>query len=217
MNILYIAYSCCPNSGSENKIGWNVPIEACKKEDNNVFVITKEEHREEIDRYLNNSSLNIHFYFADIPKIYKKIFNGVFYSGRLNIWHKRAEKIAKKICEENFIQIIHQITPIEFRAIGNYGDIPNVKFICGPLGGGESMPRAFNSYLGGKEKLAEIVRMMVNSLCRMRLKHSKKLSKCSYVMCANKETFEYLKSAGGGYNLEIFFDNGLDEKEIIEG
>lgn len=216
MNVLFIAYSCCPNSGSENKIGWNIPIETCKKEGNNVFVITKEEHRKEIERYLNNSSLNIHFYFIGIPEIYKIIFNGAFYSGRLNIWHKRAEKLAKKICKEKSIQIIHQITPIEFRAIGNYGNIPNVKFICGPLGGGESMPEAFSSYLGNKERLIEIVRRVVNSLYRTRLKHSKRLSKCSYIMCANKETFEYLNSVGGN-NYKIFFDNGLDEKEIIGG
>ena len=41
MNILYIAYSCSPKSGSEEKIGWSIPLESAKS--NNVFVITKEE------------------------------------------------------------------------------------------------------------------------------------------------------------------------------
>ena len=55
MNILYIAYSCLPDSGSENKIGWNIPIESSKS--NNVFVVTKEEHREAIEAYLKKHPL----------------------------------------------------------------------------------------------------------------------------------------------------------------
>ena len=49
MNILYIAYSCSPNSGSENSIGWNIPIEMAKR--HNVYVLTKQEHREHINDY----------------------------------------------------------------------------------------------------------------------------------------------------------------------
>ena len=41
MNILYIAYSCNPFAGSEDKIGWCVPYESSKT--NKVYVITKEE------------------------------------------------------------------------------------------------------------------------------------------------------------------------------
>ena len=41
MNILYIAYSCSPYGGSEEAIGFNIPIEMSKN--NNVYVITKEE------------------------------------------------------------------------------------------------------------------------------------------------------------------------------
>ena len=43
MNILYIAYSCNPFAGSEDKIGWCVPYEISKT--NTVYVITKEEQR----------------------------------------------------------------------------------------------------------------------------------------------------------------------------
>ena len=46
MNILYIAYSCNPFAGSEDKIGWCVPFESSKT--NKVYVITKEEQREPV-------------------------------------------------------------------------------------------------------------------------------------------------------------------------
>lgn len=139
MNILYIAYSCDPYAGSEDKIGWNVPFESSKS--NNDYLLTKMEHKVSIENYLNEHYIdNIHVYYVDIPEIYKKCFKSSFYSGRLNVWHKRAFSQAKTICKDYKIDVIHQITPIEFRAIGNYSEIENVKFVCGPLGGGEFIP-----------------------------------------------------------------------------
>lgn len=135
MNILYIAFSCSPNNGSEDSVGWNVPLVASKK--HNVFVVTKEEARESVNHWFKmNDNPNLHFYYVDIPNIFKKIFDGFLFSGRLNVYHRKALPLVKKICKEKHIDIIHQITPVEFRAIGNYGTIDRVRFICGPIGGG---------------------------------------------------------------------------------
>ena len=77
MNILYIAYSCNPFAGSEDKIGWCVPYESSKTNTNKVYVITKEEQREPVEKYLQSHPLeNIKFYYVDIPNFYKKIFKG---------------------------------------------------------------------------------------------------------------------------------------------
>ena len=77
----YIAYSCNPFAGSEDKIGWCVPYESSKT--NKVYVITKEEQREPVEKYLQSHPLeNIKFYYVDIPNFYKKIFKGFMYSGR---------------------------------------------------------------------------------------------------------------------------------------
>ena len=195
MNILYIAYSCNPFAGSEDKIGWCVPVESSKT--NNVFVVTKEEQRESVEKYLKNHSLkNIKFYYVDIPNVYEKFFKGFMYSGRLNIWNKRALPLVKKICKDNQINIIHQITPIEFRAIGDYGKINDVKFVCGPLGGGETVPKGLRYYTKG-HKVIEIVRTIVNHWYRFKIRITGKLNRCDYIMFANKETQEFLS---GGAN-----------------
>ena len=76
-------------------------------------MITKEEQREPVERYLQSHPLeNIEFYYVDIPAFYKKIFKGFMYSGRLNVWNKRALPLAKKICADNKVDIVHQITPV---------------------------------------------------------------------------------------------------------
>lgn len=195
MNILYIAYSCDPFYGSEDKIGWNVPLASAKN--NNVCVITKAEHLESIERYLSEKpQKNIKFYFVDIPSIYKKVFKSFLYSGRLNVWNHRVMPLARKICKEENIQIIHQITPIEFRSIGDYGKIKGVKFVCGPLGGGESMPRGLKDYAKGHE-LIEVIRQFTNRWCRFKYKLTGKLKSCDHIMFANKETLTFLNYGGG--------------------
>lgn len=209
MNILYIAYSCDPFNGSEDKIGWNIPVESAKINDN-IFVITKMEHKVVIEKYLEETHIsNIKFYFVDIPKFYKRIFKSFLYSARLNIWHKRAVNIAKQICFENKIDIIHQITPVEFRSIGDYNKIPNIKFIVGPIGGGEFVPQGLKEYIDG-HKVVEIVRVIVNAYYK--LKFCKKLKKIDYISFANVETKKYLTNER---EYDVFSEIGIDKKEIV--
>lgn len=191
LRILYIAYSCNPYNGSEDKIGWNVPLESTAR--NKVFVLTKEEHRKTITRYLeNNPNDNISFYYVDIPNVYKKLFKGFLYSGRLLVWHKRAVKTAKKICTEKNIDIIHQITPVEFRAIGHYWKIDDCKFVVGPIGGAGGMPKALFRYTQRKASV-ETLRKLINYLCKLQYKLNGKLRKCDYIIYANEETRDYLE------------------------
>lgn len=217
MNILYIAYSCNPFAGSEDKIGWCVPYESAKS--NKVYVITKEEQREPIEKYLNEHSVkNLKFYFVDIPCIYKKFFMGFMYSGRLNIWNKRAYPLAKQISKDKKINIIHQITPIEFRAIGDYGKIKNVKFVCGPLGGGEALPKGLKDYAKG-HKIIEFIRTVINHWYRFKLRATGKINRCDYIMFANTETQKFLMERGRKQNLncryKVVFDNGLRSDELV--
>lgn len=214
MNILYIAYSCNPFAGSEDKIGWCVPYESSKT--NKVYVITKEEQREPVEKYLQSHPLeNIKFYYVDIPNFYKKIFKGFMYSGRLNVWNRRVLPLAKKICADQKIDVIHQITPIEFRAIGDYGKIANIKFVCGPLGGGESLPNGLKDYAKGHE-IIEVVRSGINRWYRFKLRITGKLNRCDYIMFANKETQEFLvEGAELNCPYELVFDNGLRPDELV--
>lgn len=191
MNILYIAYSCNPYFGSENKIGWNIPLKASEK--HNVYVLTYIEHKPNIMRYCAENGIdNIKFYYVGLKDIYKKIFRPPFFSGRLNILHKNGYPVAEKICRENNIDVIHQIAPIEFRSIGKYYNIPGVKFICGPIAGGQKVPEGLISYTGKKRRI-EKVRSIINSWYRIKIRLSGQLKKCDDILYANLETKDYLE------------------------
>ena len=98
MTIIYIAYSCDPYNGTEDKLGWYIPYYASK--DNDVIVITKEEQRKSIERYQNNNTCDrIRVIYIDIPTVYKKIYKGGLYSGRQNVWNERAYKKVQQLCK----------------------------------------------------------------------------------------------------------------------
>lgn len=203
MNILYIAYSCSPVAGSEDRVGWNVAVEMSKL--NIVHVITKIEQKKDIECYLQNHNIkNIYFHYVDIPHLYKKIFKGFLYSGRLNIWHHKALPVAREICKKFNINIIHQLTPIEIRAIGDYGRIKNIKYVCGPLGGGEYVPAGLQDYKKG-HYFVEILRDMMNRWYRFWFNATGRFNRCDYFIYANEETKQYLKR---GNHVEI--DTAID-------
>lgn len=211
MKILYIAYSCDPYNGSEDKIGWNVALE-CSKMGNEVFVITKEEQRKNVEKYCNDYKLDkIHFFYVDIENVYKRIFDGMLYSGRIQIWNKKVYKLAKRICYENHIDIIHQITPIEFRSIGSYGNIKNTKFVVGPIGGAICIPKQLTYYSYG-HRLIELFRRMVNRFYYYKLLINKNLKKCDFIYCSNFETKDYLNIKE---RFDIMTDLGSDNKNIL--
>lgn len=213
MNILYIAYSCDPFQGSEDKIGWNIPFESSKR--NNVYVITKMEHKETIENFIKKNKINnLHFFFVDIHNFYKKIYKGIFYSGRLMKWNQKAYYIARKICEKNNIQIIHQITPVEFRAVGHYYDIPNIEFVVGPIGGAEYIPKFVLKYLSFKERYIEKIRCLLNIIYKYKNFNCKKIQKYDYIMFANKETREFCVK--NYKNTEIYSEVGINRKDLYE-
>lgn len=214
MNIIYIAYSCNPFNGSEDQIGWNIPfINAQNNSENEIFVITKKEQRESIESYFRKNKItqsNIHFYYVDISEIYKNLFSGFLYSGRLNIWHAKALSVVKKICKYNKIDIIHQLTPIEFRAIGKYYKIKNIKYVVGPIGGGMKTPESLQSYV--KFKMIEKTRDIINRIYTTRNEIIKIEEKCDYILYSNYETASISKTE----KKDIYTEIGINKRNILE-
>lgn len=216
MIILYIAQSCDPYNGSEDAIGWNVPLQA-SIDGNDVCVITRTEKKPIIDKWIEENKdryLKIpEFYYVDIPNIYKKLCKGFLYSGRLNVWHRKALPIAKEICKNKKIEIIHQITPIEFRAIGNYYEIPDTKFVVGPIGGGSYIHKGFYKYVSIKNRLIEYIRKVINKVTRKSINKKIIIKKIDSIIYSNKEIMQLIE---GYYDPQkIFVELGI-KKEFLK-
>ena len=212
MNILYIAFSCSAYHGSEDKIGWNIPLESAKN--NRVFVITRESQRQYTETFLKQHPVkNLAFYYISLPNWLERLLRPFLYTLRLNFWHRKALPLAKEICIQEKIGVIHQITPIEFRSIGNYGAIPGAAFVCGPLGGGEYIPKGLESY-AARHRHVEWLRRAANLYSRASITLLRKFQTCDCVLFANRETQDYLRNAGIHGKSAVVTEVGIDEQEF---
>lgn len=216
MTIIYIAYSCDPYNGTEDKLGWYIPYYASK--DNDVIVITKEEQRKSIERYQKNNTCDrICVIYIDIPTVYKKIYKGGLYSGRQNVWNERAYKKVQQLCKTQQIDIIHQVNPVEFRSIGKYGNIDGVPFVCGPVGGGEYIPCQLKKYIKNGFVL-ETIRAIANAYYKLKYRMDGRITRCSILLFANEETRNYLIPNKERKNYPIMTELGsLERKNTIAG
>ena len=158
MNIIYIAFSCNPYNGSEDQVGWSIPISVKKlNKDNNIFVITKDTGKSAIEKWKKDNQLtNFSFFYIHIEQSFLT---------RKGVWdfaekrfHRECLSIIKKIKTQFRIDIVHQITPVNYRAIGKYWRIcknSQTKFVCGPIGAVGIVPKPFWKYCGLKNLILE--------------------------------------------------------------
>lgn len=160
---LVSAYACEPNEGSEPGVGWNWSIELAKE--NNVIVITRENNRSKIEKeYRKEYNPNLIFYYCDVPKylsFWKKGQRGVhlYYF----LWQIYCYKLAKEIISKYKIDYALTITFGNIWMPTFIYKLP-CKFIWGPLGGGEGVPRVLWPHMNSKQQITERIRHFNNFL-----------------------------------------------------
>lgn len=166
MNILINAYACSPVRGSEPGMGWHWVSEIAKY--CHVFVITEGEYINEIEKGLESlpQKDNISFFYNNVSEKVRQICRNQgdwrFY-WYYRKWQKKTLEIARRICEENKIDIIHQLNMIGYREPGLLWKISGPKFVWGPVGGMETMPLQYMKGISLKLKASNILKNVINS------------------------------------------------------
>jgi glycosyltransferase involved in cell wall biosynthesis len=157
MKVLLSAYACEPGKGSEPGIGWNWVRQIARFAE--VWVITRSNNREAIEKALAEEPLpNVHWVYFDLPRwarFWKKGQRGVhlyYYLWQVGIYF-----LARRLHRQVGFDLIHHVT------FGNYW-LPSflallpVPFVWGPVGGGESAPRAFYKTFSFRGRIYEFLR-----------------------------------------------------------
>lgn len=167
LKVLVNAYACSPNMGSEPGMAWNWCVNLAKHCE--LFIITEEEFRDKIEAVVPilPQGKNMHFYFNPVtPEVRQMCWNQGdwrFY-WHYRKWQKRTLEIAKQICAEQKIDILHQLNMIGYREPGLLWKINGPKFVWGPVGGMETMPIAYLKGAGVKAILFNIIKNTINTL-----------------------------------------------------
>ena len=105
-------------------------------------------------------------------------------------WQKKTLTIARQICSEHRIDIIHQLNMIGFREPGYLWNIYDTHYIWGPVGGMEIVPLSYLSGMPLSKKTKYIVKNMLNHLqIRYSTRVCKAIHRADIVIAATQGTY----------------------------
>lgn len=161
LKLLISAYACRPNMGSEPGVGWNIVQELAKY--NQVWVFTREDNRPSIEAELAKNPIpSLEFvYVLPWSKRRRQNLGGVHLHHYL--WQINAYLVARKLNKEIGFDVAHHVTYVRYSSPSFLSLLP-IPFIWGPVGGGESAPKAFWQDFSFRAKVYEVTRGFAHRL-----------------------------------------------------
>jgi len=164
--VLVSAYGCEPGKGSEQGVGWAWVLQLARF--NEVWVITRENNRAEIERALPPAIVDrIHFTYYDLPAALRRLKRGdrglyLYYAA----WQVGALKVARRLARSVTFDFCQHLTfgslwmPTFLHLLG-------IPFVWGPVGGGEAVPLRFIGSLPWRARPMEYLRYALVRLVRL--------------------------------------------------
>ncbi len=147
-------------------MGWNCVRQIARCHE--VWVLTRANNRQPIEAALAKEPLlNAHFIYFDLPGwlcFWKKGERGVYLYYFL--WQLAVYWVAKRLHRQVSFDLVHHVTLVNYW-MPTFLTLLSVPFVWGPVGGGESAPRAFWRSLSLRGKIYELLRDLARSLSRM--------------------------------------------------
>ncbi len=213
LKVLINSYACCPGMGSEPGMGWNWIVSLSKFCE--LFIITEGEFRPQIESWLKEKqnkdlALNMHFYYLPIggddedlcAKIRKRCWNQGDWRFYLSYskWQNGSLELARLICRENKIDILHQLNMIGFREPGRLYKLSKdakIPLIWGPINAKECFPIA---YLNGASLKSRLFIYLKNFITKLQLRFSVHVHRI-----AEQSSFIVAASSDSGYAIKKYF------------
>ena len=219
MKVLVNAYSCSPFRGSEPGMGWNWCINMARYCE--LFIITEANWKENIESVLPNLKQrdNMHFYYNAVPnkalQMAKNQGDWRFY-WYYRQWQKRTLKIAREICKEHNIDIIHHLNWTGFREPGFLWKIKGPKYVWGPVGGMDLCPieyiKGIDSALTNRYRIKNFINGMQ---FRLENRVGKAARRADLIFCDGDEGVRLFKKIYGVNSIQIN-ENGCTVREDVK-
>jgi glycosyltransferase involved in cell wall biosynthesis len=214
MKVLLSAYACEPGKGSEPGVGWNWVRQIARFAE--VWVITRANNREGIERALGEEPLtNVNLVYFDLPRwarFWKKGQRGVHFYYYL--WQVGIYFLARRLYRQVGFDLIHHVTFVNYWLPSFLALLP-VPFIWGPVGGGESAPRAFYRTLSRRGKIYEFLRDIARWIGEHDPFTRLTARKAVIALATTNETAKRLASLGAR-KVEVLSQVALPSAEIVE-
>ena len=213
LKILYSAYACSPEKGSEPGIGWNVSKRMAQNHE--VWVVTCKRNQKDIENYLVKHSIpNLHFVYFDIPLLSlgvspHRLYNQMYYY----LWHLLLYGVVSSLHRKHQFDLIHHITWGRYWMPNSLSFLP-IPFIWGPVAGGESAPKTFEKdfSLTGlfHERMRKVFRWLGEHDPFVRTTAKRSVA----VLASTQMTLEGIKRIGAGHGILFSPQVGITRDEV---
>ncbi len=210
--VLLSAYACEPNRGSEPGVGWNWVMQIARFHE--VWVITRANNRQVIEKELAVNPLpNAHFIYYDLPawlKWFKKGNRGVHWY--YYFWQIGIYRLARQLNRRESFDIAQHVTFVNYWMPSFLALLP-LKFIWGPVGGGDGTPKAFLKSLSLRGRIYERTRNVVTRLFEFDPFVRLAAHKAAVCLAVTPKTAERLGKIGAS-RVKLLSQVGLSSQEI---
>lgn len=159
--LMVSAYACEPWKGSEIGVGWHWVLELSREFD--LWVITRANNQEPIERWMaeNPGYENIHWVYFDLPAKDLARKHGRKGVHRYYLkWTRKSDALIRATMQSNSITaFLHVTYGNALWPVSHFG--ASQKFIWGPIGGLETIPREYSRHYSLKSRVMESVRRLV--------------------------------------------------------
>jgi glycosyltransferase involved in cell wall biosynthesis len=215
LTVLINAYAVGPKLGSEPGMGWNWICNIAKY--CNVHVITEGEWKSEIDDAIQNLpyGFRMHFHYLPVSTKVREIcwnqgdWRFYYYYHQ---WQKRALSLAKDLCKNEKINILHQLNMIGYREPGLLWKIDGIPFIWGPVGGFGSIPFSFLVNFGVKGATIQFLKNFINKIQIFQPNIYKAIKRSNIILGANSESKNSLEFLAGK---KVFLLNETGARDVV--
>ncbi len=210
LRILLSAYACEPNRGSEPGVGWNVAREAARE--NEVWVLTRGNNRPAIEA-AGEADPNLHFIYYDLPgwaRFWKRGQRGIrtYYY----LWQAGALRVARQWHERIGFHLVHHVTFVNYWMPSFLAALP-APFLWGPVGGGESLPPGFWSWLGPRARAYEWLRMALRQRGEMDPFVRSAARRSGVALATTEQTAHRLRGLGCR-DVRVQSEAGLSDEDV---
>ncbi len=195
LKVLMSAYACEPGCGSEPGIGWNHVEQAahiCE-----LWVLTRANNRVAIERQTSHEPLSgVNWIYIDLPlwmRWWKRGPRGSLLD--YGLWQIASYSAAKRLHRTVIFDRIHHVTMGAYWMPTFLAHLP-VPFIWGPVGGGETTPKAFYRSFSLRGRLHEQLRDVVRWLSRFHPVVRATAQRARIALATTNETAEQLRRIG---------------------
>jgi glycosyltransferase involved in cell wall biosynthesis len=213
LRVLISAYGCQPGKGSEFGVGWNQVQQGARF--NDVWVITRSAHREVMEAESEvEANPCIHWVYFDLPgcvRLWKHTYLVRLY---YYAWQLGAYFVAHRLHREVRFDVAHHVTFVSYSSPTFLALLP-VPFIWGPVGGGESAPRAFRKRFNWKGRTLEVVRDVARRVGELDPFVRMVARRAALGLATTQQTEERLTKMGCK-NTAVMSEAGLSEAELAK-